>query len=622
MNRSSNGWVSGSIAGEYQNRYERWFRDQQALEGRANRLSNWRAAAFLGGVAAIVAGLASGTSLLPWLVLGGMLLGGFIVLVRIHGRVMRELVRASRLADVNRHALARYLRRWDELPIVMPTVASEHQSVSKDLDLFGRASVYQLLPPPHTPAGVVALSSWLVEPARPAEIAARQQGVARLAPTLDWRQELDLAGRMLGADAMHPERFASWAEGEPWLTQRHWLVWLARVLPPLMLLLVIAQAVGFLAAPWWMPILILNISLSFFYCGRAHSIFNRISTRQGEIKRYGELFALAAQLPTGEVELERLRDELTHVGGGAHAELVHLGRIMDLADLRFSAMVYGVVQGLTLWDFHVLSAVERWQRRSGRFASRWFAALGRLEALSSLASLCHDHPSWSFPQVSADVEAVVKAEGLGHPLLAEESRVVNDCVVGPPGTFLLVSGSNMSGKSTLLRALGTNVVLAQAGAPVCAVRMTLPPVRMATSMRVQDSLEDGVSFFLAELKRLKQAVDAADRLAGQRDWRLLYLFDEILQGTNTVERQIAVRTVLKHLLAMGAIGAVSTHDLDLANSPELAEACRSVHFRESFEDGPDCRRMTFDYLLRPGIATTTNALKLLEMVGLAERGGE
>lgn len=611
-----------AISAQYRGRAERWTREQQNRQRQASALSNWRAVAFVGGAGAIIAGWTSGAALLPWLVAGLLLLATFAVLVRVHARVIRQCTRAAQLAEVNRHALARQLRRWNDLPVTRPRVAEEHQSLVTDLDLFGRASVYQLLPPPHTPAGIRDLAGWLVEPARPEEILARQQAVAALAPALDWRQELDLAGRLLGADEMHPERFTNWAEGEPWLARRHWLVWMSRVLPPLLLLLVIAQAIGLLTAPWWMLVLIVNMSLSFFFGGQAHGVFNRISSRQGEIKRYGTLFHLAVNLPGGSAELERLRDELTRVGGGAHDELAHLSRIMDLADLRFSALVYGVVQALTLWDFHVLAAIEHWQRRSGRFAARWFEALGRVEALTSLASLRHDHRDWCFPQVSATAEPLILAEGVGHPLLPDGTRVTNDVTVGPPGSFLLVTGSNMSGKSTLLRALGTNVVLAQAGGPVCATRMVLPPLRLATSMRVQDSLEDGVSFFLAELRRLKEAVDAGDRLAGESPWRLFYLFDEVLQGTNTVERQIAVRTVLRHLLDKGAIGAISTHDLDLANNPQLAGACRAVHFRESFEDSPAGQRMTFDYRLRPGIATTTNALKLLEMVGLAPRGGD
>jgi DNA mismatch repair ATPase MutS len=205
---------------------------------------------------------------------------------------------------------------------------------------------------------------------------------------------------------------------------------------------------------------------------------------------------------------------------------------------------------------------------------------------------------------------------LGHPLLSDSGRVVNDVQVGPPGTFLLVTGSNMSGKSTLLRAIGTNAVLAGAGGAVCAEALLMPPVALLTSMRIQDSLAQGVSYYMAELRRLKAVVDGARGETAEGAAVPLYLLDEILQGTNTTERQIAARRIIAHLVRQGAIGAVSTHDLSLADAPELATTARPIHFTEAFISGPDGPSMTFDYRARPGIATSTNALRLMEIVGL------
>jgi DNA mismatch repair ATPase MutS len=196
--------------------------------------------------------------------------------------------------------------------------------------------------------------------------------------------------------------------------------------------------------------------------------------------------------------------------------------------------------------------------------------------------------------------------------------VANDAEIGPAGSFLLVTGSNMSGKSTLLRAVGVNAALARTGSPVCAEWLRMPPVALATSMRVRDSLETGVSFYMAELMRLKEIVDQARDGKRRNQHMLLYLLDEILLGTNSKERHIAVVRVLQHLLHTGTIGAISTHDLELAASDVLAGACRCVHFCETLHDEGAQRRMTFDYKLRPGIATTSNALKLLEIVGLNE----
>jgi DNA mismatch repair ATPase MutS len=212
---------------------------------------------------------------------------------------------------------------------------------------------------------------------------------------------------------------------------------------------------------------------------------------------------------------------------------------------------------------------------------------------------------------------VFAARALGHPLIAEGRRVHNDVRVGPPGTFLLVTGSNMSGKSTLLRAIGVNTVLALAGAPVCARELDVPVVDLRTAIHVQDSLADGVSFFMAQLQRVKEIVAAADH-ARQSNVPVLYLLDEILQGTNTAERRIAATRVIRHLLDAGAIGAVTTHDLELADAPQLANTFEPVHLRETVTADGEGAALSFDYKLRPGIATSTNALRLMEIVGLRE----
>jgi DNA mismatch repair ATPase MutS len=271
---------------------------------------------------------------------------------------------------------------------------------------------------------------------------------------------------------------------------------------------------------------------------------------------------------------------------------------------------------VSLWDVHVLRSLERWQHAAGTEVRGWLEAVGEFEAIASLATLAHDHPDWTYPQLRAD-ERVYRATALGHPLLRDDVRVCNDVVVGPPGSFLLVTGSNMSGKSTLLRALGVNAVLAQAGAPVCARELSMPPLDVHTSIRVQDSLARGVSYFMAELERLKQIVDAADEAARAGDAMQLFLLDEILHGTNTAERRIAARRVIRHLVDTGGLGAVTTHDLELAEEPLLAPSAHLVHFRETFrEEENEESHLTFDYRLREGLATSTNALILMKLVGL------
>jgi len=245
-------------------------------------------------------------------------------------------------------------------------------------------------------------------------------------------------------------------------------------------------------------------------------------------------------------------------------------------------------------------------------------ALGELDALCAFAQVKADNQGWAMPDL-VETETVFTGRDLGHPLISDERRVGNDVTVGPPGTLLLITGSNMSGKSTLLRAIGLNAVLAQAGAPACAASLRLPPVDLETSIRVQDSLEHGLSYFMAALARLKGVVDRSQPVARTRTGRtVLYLLDEILQGTNTAERAIAVRGVARHLLGAGAIGVMTTHDLGLAEEEPLNTAAQLVHFTEIVDPGGG---MTFDYRLRPGLATSRNALRLMHLIGINLEGG-
>ncbi len=365
--------------------------------------------------------------------------------------------------------------------------------------------------------------------------------------------------------------------------------------------------------------LVFNLSLTFTVRRQVHAIFDRAFAQERAFQQYAALFRRLSETRFRSGELQRLQSALSADGVSADRQMKRLDRLLRLAEVRFS-MLYGPTQALTLWDFHVLRQLERWQRTSGRRARGWLSTLGEADALAAMATLAHDNPGWAFPRIVENGPPIVSARDIGHPLLPDGVRVVNDVHLGPPGSFLLVTGSNMSGKSTLLRAIGMNVVLARAGAPVCASEMTTPAVRLETSMRVHDSLQMGLSHFMAELERLRAVVEAARR-ARDDGGPLLYLLDDIFQGTNSEERRIAARKVIAHLVAAGAIGGVTSHDLQLAETEDLAASCVPVHFSERIEEGPRGPSITFDYKLRPGFASSKNALKLLELVGL-DGGGQ
>jgi hypothetical protein len=523
--------------------------------------------------------------------------------------------RAAQLRQVNIEAGLRLARDWDALPLRHAFRADPDHPYAADLDLFGRASLFQLLETASTHMGQQLVQQWLLAPAPPSVVRERQAAVAELAPLLDWRQELQVRGRMAGDSRPDPESFLTWAEGERWLASRRGLLWSARISPILLCTFGVAQLVGIVPAPIWLAFLLTNGILWRLLGTRAQATIAHIARQEGAFRHYADAFAVLAGAFFDAPRLQSIQAMLCVDGVSAYD---HMRRLEWLA--RFviprSAQVYWIVQAILLWDVHALEALERWQARVGRRARGWLTALGEVETLTALAGLAHDHPAWVFPDLDPAVSAL-EAQHMGHPLLSPEVRVDNDLTVGPPGTFVMVTGSNMAGKSTLLRALGTNAVLAQMGGPVCARTFRLPPLTLWTSMRVVDALAQGVSTFLAEVLRLKQIVDASRGVSDEASTPMLcYLLDEILQGTNTSERLIAARRVIQHLLRQRAIGVVSTHDLTLGATPELTGSASMVHFRETVSTDSGRPEMTFDYQLRPGLATSTNALRLMKIVGL------
>ncbi len=587
------------------------------LTSRYNRIANARLLVAVCAVGCVFAGVYwphGPTAAVLWLAgtLGSV--AWFVVLLADHAGVLQEKERVEGLRRINTQALARLERDWSKLTLPVVPAFAKDSVLAGDLDLFGHGSLFHLLGTTGTPQGRHALGSWLVAP--PANVAeaipARQAAIRELATELDLRQELELAAAALhtaGSTASDP--FLSWAASEAFLLPRPWLVWTTRLLPVLLLTAVglfFAQRIGV-----FLPTLILiaRWGLTWRYGGQVRRRLDQVSSKQSGLRGYGALFArLAKWQPAAPLSVD-LHQRLH----GAAAAVDHLETLAGLAAIR-TTPASPLAQWLFMWDFHTLFLMERWQQRHGALVRGWFEALGEVEALAALSVLAFDEPDWVFPVFTDEPE--IAARALGHPLLLGKGRVVNDVTLGPPGSFLLVTGSNMSGKSTLLRTVGINVVLAQTGAPVCAAELRLPPaVVLATSLRVQDSLQEGVSFFMAELRRLASVVARADEVENQPGGPvLLYLLDEILRGTNTHERQIIVGKVVAHLLRCRAIGAITTHDLSLAEADGLAGACRAVHFTEDFEEGAEGAVMRFDYKMRPGLATTTNALKLLQVIGL------
>ncbi len=576
---------------------------------RSRRISRLRLAVFLVAISLLIWTLTSGADPLRLAVAAG-LFAAFGALVVWHARVEERAAWHDALRLACEYAQARVDRHWDGLPSGEAPAAVDlaNHPYALDLDLFGRASLFQWLGPAATPGGSLRLAQWLLTAGAPDEIQHRQAAVAVLAGHEDWREQLAAHGVLArGTRQQEIDAFLAWAEGPGPLGAHAPLIKVVTfiILGSMWLLIAAGASAGF----WMIPV-VLGVVLSFAMAKTIHLALEQAGAGQHAMGRYAALFEHVVASPGEAALLQGVRERLAADGVAAPACMRRLNRIRGFGEFRTSAaLLHFPVQAVTLWDFHVLFALDRWRHAAGGRVRDWMAAMADIDALAALAAARSENPAWANPAIGET--RILAAQSLGHPLIPDSRRVVNDVEVGPPGTLLLVTGSNMSGKSTLLRSIGLNAVLAQAGAPVCASELRMPAVDLQTSIRIQDSLELGLSYFMAALARLKGVVDAAER---PRDGRvLLYLLDEILQGTNSAERGIAVQGVARHLLSAEAIGVMTTHDLNLAGEEPLKSSARLVHFTEIVDENGGMR---FDYRLREGLATSRNALRLMKMIGI------
>ena len=437
------------------------------------------------------------------------------------------------------------------------------------------------------------------------QIPARQEAQRELMPQVDLRQAIEVEGRLLAPDKPDPARLIAWAEGPGELT---WAGWgrLAWILPALTVSGWLGANEGLAPALAWAIPLSIQIVLVVFTSRAVGRVYGRLRAPGEKLLSYEHLFAAVERLQPRCALLRGLVERTRVEGAAPSAQLKKLGRALAYLQAREQPLFHIPVNLLFLWDLHFVASLERWRARSGGKLRGWFETVGTLEALSSLSGFAFENPGYAWPTVT-EGKARLEAEGLGHPLLPAARRVVNDVALPSPGSVLLVTGSNMAGKTTLLRAMGVNAVLALAGAPVCARSMTLSRLQVATSMRIQDSLARGLSFFYAELERLKAVLDLCKASPA------LFLLDEVLQGTNTAERQAASRAIVRRLVELGAVGGIATHDLGLTTlEAQTGGQVRNVHFTDQVAGG----EMTFDYRMRPGVVSTTNALALLARVGI------
>lgn len=588
------------------------------LERRAGAIATARLVVFVGAIVLVVA--------IAWVKLPSpswfgvvALVFAFGALVVVHARVHAK--KDEKLAAVRFHerALARMAGKWRAFASTGERWAVETHPYAGDLDVFGRSSLFQLLDATSTRYGEEVLARWLSgEDAGKdlyATVEKRQGAVRDLSGRLKLREELSVVGSLLDENKPDPRPFVMWAAqgSKDDAALPAWVAIVAAVLPLLTVGALVASGLGLAPRMTFILPFALEVAVLGLLRPNMHKILEAASSKESALSRYSNMLALVENEKFEAPALDALQARLRESGSSATKEMAALSRVVGFLDARNNEVFRFFIGPALMWDVWCALALDAWRRRAGKAAFGWFRALAELEALASLAGFAFERPDHVFPELVAD--ATFEAEALGHPLIEANKRVANDVGIHAPGHALVVTGSNMSGKSTLLRAIGVNVVLANAGAPVCAKKLRLGHLRVATSMRVSDSLEEGTSRFYAELKKLKLVLDLAKKPgSGQEgEGTVLFLLDEILHGTNTRERLIGARAILKELLARGAMGAVSTHDLGLGDlESEMPDRVKNVHFEEQVKGDT----MSFDYKLRAGIVQSSNALRLMKIVGL------
>ena len=526
----------------------------------------------------------------------------FVALVVMHSRVQARRRRLERAAAYYERGLSRIEGEWQGNGEQGRRFLNPHHPYAQDLDVFGEGSLFELLCATRTRAGEEKLASWLGCPAGAEDIAARQASVAELRPKLDLREELAVLGTEVRA-GMHEDALAAWgsfpAVLKPGPTRT-----IAVILAALTLVS-IAIWIAWGDHRWFLLMLLAEILFTFRMRRAIRRVVDAVEQPGQDLALFSLLLGRLEQETFRSQRLLELRSRLESDGQPPSCRIARLNRLIVLLDSRRN-LLFAPVAAILLWETQFAYAIETWRRHNGPGIAGWIAAVAELEALSSLAGYAYEHPDDPFPEISES--SVFSGRALGHPLIAENRCVRNDVHLGPDLNVLVVSGSNMSGKSTLLRTVGVNAVLALAGAPVRAASLRLSPLSLGASIRTVDSLQEGSSRFYAEITRLRQLVDLAEGSPP-----LLFLLDELLHGTNSHDRRIGAEAVVKGLLRRGAIGLLTTHDLALAKiADDLAPRAANVHFQDHIENG----RIHFDYRLHPGVVEKSNALELMRSIGL------
>ncbi|ABR50742.1 DNA mismatch repair protein MutS domain protein [Alkaliphilus metalliredigens QYMF] len=534
--------------------------------------------------------------------------GVFIYLVRVFNSLKMTQQYIAMLEKINGQSIQRVEGTWIDLEDRGDEFKDEEHPFSSDLDIFGRGSLFQWVNRCTTYVGRVRLARLLSEPEKNKDVInQRQEALQELSRKRWWRQRLQAEGMRIEDKSHDKGGLINWAGSRNEVYSRPWLVMGMRVLPMVTVTtFIVSYFTDFLPVQSAMVLLVLHILILLINVKQRSKELNPVYQYKDAIRVYTRMLAHVEKEGFTSDYLKELKNRLRDNKGLSAVQ--QLKRLEVIADriLNRNNLMFFPINILILWDYQCMIALEAWKRQSGGQIQEWLEVVGEIEALSSLANIGHDYPQWSIPEI-VDEPWVFQGKAVGHPLLTNK-QVCNDVDIKDPSRILLITGSNMSGKSTLLRTLGINLVLAYMGTPVCASSMKCSLMEIHTCMRISDNLEKNISSFYGELLRIKKIVKAS-----KENEQVFFLIDEVFKGTNSHDRHIGAKTLIKQLYEDGAMGLISTHDLELGEIEKDSHGnIKNYHFQEHYKDN----QIYFDYRLRPGISTTRNALYLIKMAGI------
>lgn len=574
----------------------------ERLKKLSDRLSMARLAAFAGGL--VLFAVLLSFSVIAAVVTLAVALVLFAWLVIKYETTEKSRKRYLHLAEINRLELKCLEGDFSGFKSGEEYAERDHP-YSYDLDIFGKASLFQYMCRTTSKPASDRLAEYLKQPGTLEEILLRQEAVAELQPLTDWRQELMTLGYLNAGAGNDPAPLMQWLDSDDLFRKTGREKIITGCLSLLALAAVTAVIAG-LPAGILAPVFGVNFIFYFTRFKRISKLQEQVSRSSDLLKAYSEIIRLIENRKLTSPLLQKLqsafRDEIA-----ASDRIRQLSKLVSRLDYRLNVLVSAPLNLLFFADIHFCLALEKWKREHAPRIPGWFTAMAEFEALASMANMAFNNPGWVYPQVTDDY-FVFRAEEMGHPLIPAGRRISNGFATEGAGKAIIVTGSNMSGKSTFLRTCGVNAVLAFAGAPVCASAFTVSLVRLHSSMRISDSLEENISSFYAELRRLRSIISGAES-----DPRAFLLLDEILRGTNSDDRYAGSVALIKQLTGYGAVAMVATHDLRLAGlEKELPESIENYHFDVKVND----EELFFDYLLTPGICSSFNASLLMKKMGI------